>query len=69
MGDTTRTLDALSSRFRTIRLDSERFESVHNVVQNDSGDLSEDHVIQVALINYRHAFNHDFKTRFGVADN
>ncbi|MFS7985433.1 hypothetical protein Hanom_Chr11g00998321 [Helianthus anomalus] len=53
-GDTTRAVDALSSCFRTIHLDSLRFETVHNAVQNDGGNLSEDDIMQVALVNYKH---------------
>ncbi|MFS7999229.1 hypothetical protein Hanom_Chr12g01163591 [Helianthus anomalus] len=61
MGDTTRTVDAFSSRFRTIRLDSERFETVYTAVENAGGDLGEDDKIQVALINFRHGYNRKFK--------
>ncbi|MFS8026271.1 hypothetical protein Hanom_Chr16g01484861 [Helianthus anomalus] len=32
-GDNSRTMDTLSSRFRVIRLDCERFEKVHTVVE------------------------------------
>ncbi|MFS7986682.1 hypothetical protein Hanom_Chr11g01013181 [Helianthus anomalus] len=54
-GDTTRTVDALSSRFKTIYLDSQRFETAHNVLENEGGDLAEDGIIQVVLINQRPA--------------
>ncbi|MFS8017287.1 hypothetical protein Hanom_Chr15g01378621 [Helianthus anomalus] len=40
-GDTTRTVDALSSRFKVIHLDCERFEMVHTVVENAGDDLGE----------------------------
>ncbi|MFS8004460.1 hypothetical protein Hanom_Chr13g01226091 [Helianthus anomalus] len=38
-GETTRTIDALSSRFRVIRLDCERFETIHTAVEHKGGDL------------------------------
>ncbi|MFS7999592.1 hypothetical protein Hanom_Chr12g01168181 [Helianthus anomalus] len=59
--DTTRTVDALSLRFRTTRLYILRFETVHDAVQNDGGDLSEEGVIQVAPVDYMYKYNLDFK--------
>ncbi|KAJ0845122.1 hypothetical protein HanRHA438_Chr15g0710041 [Helianthus annuus] len=60
-GDATRTVDVFSSRFRTIRLDVERFETMHTVMENAGGDLGEDDIIQVAFINFKHGYNHEFK--------
>ncbi|MFS7928408.1 hypothetical protein Hanom_Chr04g00320401 [Helianthus anomalus] len=60
-GDTTQTVDTLSSHFRTIHLDSERFEMVHTAMENADGDHGEDEIIQVALINFRHEYNREFK--------
>ncbi|MFS7963876.1 hypothetical protein Hanom_Chr08g00743491 [Helianthus anomalus] len=60
-GNTTRTVDALSSRFRVICLDCKRFETVHTVVENAGGNLREDDIIQVVLINFRHNHNHEFR--------
>ncbi|MFS8011623.1 hypothetical protein Hanom_Chr14g01311261 [Helianthus anomalus] len=52
IGDHTRTVDAPSSRFRTIPMDRERFEQLHTAVEHQGGDFGEDDTIQVALINY-----------------
>ncbi|MFS7998408.1 hypothetical protein Hanom_Chr12g01153491 [Helianthus anomalus] len=60
-GDTTRTMDTLSSLFRTIHLDSERFETVHTAVENVGGDFGEYDIIKVTLINFRHDHNREFK--------
>ncbi|MFS7999053.1 hypothetical protein Hanom_Chr12g01161451 [Helianthus anomalus] len=56
-----RTVDALSSRFRVIRLDCLRFEHIHNEVEYLGGDIDENVTLQVALINYRHQVGRDFK--------
>ncbi|MFS7956629.1 hypothetical protein Hanom_Chr07g00656811 [Helianthus anomalus] len=52
-GDTTRTVNAISSRFKTIHLKSSRFEMIFNAIENDDGELTEDDVIQVALVDYK----------------
>ncbi|MFS7963879.1 hypothetical protein Hanom_Chr08g00743521 [Helianthus anomalus] len=59
-GDTTRTVDALSSRFMVICLDCKSSETVHTMVENAGGNLGEDDIIQVVLINFRHDHNHEF---------
>ncbi|MFS7923259.1 hypothetical protein Hanom_Chr03g00258591 [Helianthus anomalus] len=56
-----RTVDALSSRFRVIRLDCLWFEHIHNEVEYLGGDIDEDDTLQIALINYRHQVGRDFK--------
>ncbi|MFS7962845.1 hypothetical protein Hanom_Chr08g00731321 [Helianthus anomalus] len=63
MGENNRTVDALSSRFRAIRLDYERFMTIHTVVEHKDGDLREDDIIQVALTNFRHKHHREFKLR------
>ncbi|MFS7894744.1 hypothetical protein Hanom_Chr00s001994g01690631 [Helianthus anomalus] len=62
-GTHNRTVDALSSRFRVIRLDCLRFEHIHNEVEYLGGDIDEDEddTLQIALINYRHQVRRDFK--------
>ncbi|MFS7987785.1 hypothetical protein Hanom_Chr11g01026981 [Helianthus anomalus] len=44
-GHNNRTVDSLSSRFRTIRLDCERFETIHTIVEIEGGDLGEDETL------------------------
>ncbi|KAJ0763945.1 hypothetical protein HanPI659440_Chr08g0286671 [Helianthus annuus] len=46
-----------------IRLNCERFETIHTTVEHESGDLGEDDSIQVALINFRHKHHREFKFR------
>ncbi|MFS7934482.1 hypothetical protein Hanom_Chr05g00392051 [Helianthus anomalus] len=57
----SRTVDALSSRFRVIRLDCEKFERYDKIVEDSSQDLGEEDIKAVALINYRHKEGHDFE--------
>ncbi|KAJ0780439.1 hypothetical protein HanPI659440_Chr06g0237671 [Helianthus annuus] len=59
--DHGRTVDALSSRFRVIRLDCEKFERYYKSVEDLSHDLGEEDIKAVALINYRHKEGHDFE--------
>ncbi|MFS8016091.1 hypothetical protein Hanom_Chr15g01364331 [Helianthus anomalus] len=59
--DHTRTIDALSSCFRTIHMDCERFEQLHIAVEHQGSDLGKDDTIQVALIDYRHEVGREFK--------
>ncbi|MFS7978541.1 hypothetical protein Hanom_Chr10g00916661 [Helianthus anomalus] len=63
IGENNRTVDPLSSRFRRTRLDCERFETIHTAVEHEGGDLEEDDIIQVALINFRHEQHREFTLR------
>ncbi|KAJ0586688.1 hypothetical protein HanIR_Chr04g0154631 [Helianthus annuus] len=56
-----RTVDALSSRFRVLRLECERFDRYFKKVETEMPDLGDDDQKEVALINYRHEERHDFK--------
>ncbi|MFS7985724.1 hypothetical protein Hanom_Chr11g01001941 [Helianthus anomalus] len=56
-----RSVDALSSRFRVVRLECERFDRYFKKVEREMPDLVEDDQKAVALINYRHDERHDFK--------
>ncbi|MFS8008120.1 hypothetical protein Hanom_Chr14g01268991 [Helianthus anomalus] len=56
-----RTVDALSSRFRVLRLECERFYQYFKKVETEMPDLGEDDQKEVALINYRHEERYDFK--------
>ncbi|MFS7912023.1 hypothetical protein Hanom_Chr02g00124971 [Helianthus anomalus] len=60
-GEITRMVDVLSSRFWVICLDCERFKTIHTAVKHECGDLWENGIIQVALINFRHEHHRDFK--------
>ncbi|MFS7985635.1 hypothetical protein Hanom_Chr11g01000811 [Helianthus anomalus] len=57
-GEATRTMDAC---FRVIRMTSSRFEKIVNVVDNNAGELTEDDIIQVAIVDCRHTYHRDFK--------
>ncbi|MFS8009018.1 hypothetical protein Hanom_Chr14g01279651 [Helianthus anomalus] len=58
--DHDRTVDALSSRLRVIRLDCETFERYYKAVEDSSQNLGEEDIKAVALINYRHEEGHEF---------
>ncbi|MFS8018762.1 hypothetical protein Hanom_Chr15g01395871 [Helianthus anomalus] len=51
--DHNRTVDALSSRFRVLRLECERFDGYFKKAEREMPDLVEDDQKEVALINYR----------------
>ncbi|KAJ0578058.1 hypothetical protein HanIR_Chr05g0243101 [Helianthus annuus] len=59
--DHNRTVDALSSMFRVLRLECERFDRCFKKVETEMPDLGEDDQKEVALINYCHEERHDFK--------
>ncbi|MFS7992470.1 hypothetical protein Hanom_Chr12g01082591 [Helianthus anomalus] len=63
-GENNRTIDSLMSRFKTICLDCERFETIHTAVELEGGDLGEDNIIQVALINFWRVYHCEFKLRY-----
>ncbi|MFS7904639.1 hypothetical protein Hanom_Chr01g00038491 [Helianthus anomalus] len=52
--DHNQTVDALSSRFRVLRLECERFDRYFKKVEREVPDLVEYDQKEVALINYRH---------------
>ncbi|MFS8001697.1 hypothetical protein Hanom_Chr13g01193361 [Helianthus anomalus] len=59
--DHGRTVDALSSRFRVIRLECKKFEGYYKSAEDSSQGLSEEDIKAVALINFRHDEGHDFE--------
>ncbi|KAF5809791.1 hypothetical protein HanXRQr2_Chr04g0161551 [Helianthus annuus] len=59
--DHNRIVDALSSRFRVVRLECERFDRYFKKVEREMSDLVEDDQKEVALINNRHDEGHEFK--------
>ncbi|MFS7993283.1 hypothetical protein Hanom_Chr12g01092271 [Helianthus anomalus] len=52
--DHNRTIDTLSSRFRVVRLECQRFDRYFKKVEREMPDLVEDNQKEVTLINYRH---------------
>ncbi|MFS7942045.1 hypothetical protein Hanom_Chr06g00483441 [Helianthus anomalus] len=59
-GDVIRPKHALHSRFQMIHIECMRFEAVLNNVDNDNGELNEDDIIQVGLLQYFNFYEYDF---------
>ncbi|KAJ0469546.1 hypothetical protein HanIR_Chr14g0709041 [Helianthus annuus] len=59
MGETNHDEYQLYSCFKDNRHKSARFHLLVNDVENVEGELTEDDVIQVALVEYKHIYDHD----------
>ncbi|MFS7906172.1 hypothetical protein Hanom_Chr01g00056161 [Helianthus anomalus] len=61
VGESNQNKAELYSCFMDIRGKSAKFDVLFNNVENADGKFTEDDVIQVALVDYKHMYGHDFK--------